>query len=153
MKVQSSTTRLIHMSAYLSHFPPDLPGQLVISLPDDDINELLYHAMPYTWKKKMVEQGYNYLDGSIHSMVELLETRIENLEKSIPPKVPSRNRKTKKKHKEKKATTSVNSKEEDSDKDKKGEKFCKYHGKCSHTSDEYTALKDSFWQAIQKKGK
>ena len=32
---------------------------------------------------EMVEQGYNYLDGPIHSMAEFFETRIENLEKSI----------------------------------------------------------------------
>ena len=37
--------------------------------------------MPNRWKKKIVEQGYNYLDGPIHSMVEFFETRIENLEK------------------------------------------------------------------------
>ena len=43
------------------------------------------------WEKKMV--GYNFLDGSIHAMVEFFETRIENLEKLIPPSVPSRNSK------------------------------------------------------------
>ena len=40
----------------------------------------------------MVEQGYNYLDGPIHTMAEFFKTRIENLEKSIPPSVPSRNK-------------------------------------------------------------
>ena len=49
--------------------------------------------MPDTWKKKMVEQGCNYLDGPIHSMAKLFKIRIENLEKSIPPSVPSRNNK------------------------------------------------------------
>ena len=29
----------------------------------------------------MVEQGYNYLDGSIQHMTEFFETRIENLER------------------------------------------------------------------------
>ena len=43
----------------------------------------------------MVGQGYNYLDNPIYSMVEFFETRIENLEKSIPPSVPSRNNKKK----------------------------------------------------------
>ena len=50
----------------------------------------------------MVKQGYNYLDGPIHSMAEFFETRIENLEKSIPPSVPSRNRKKKSKKASKK---------------------------------------------------
>ena len=47
--------------------------------------------------KELVEQDYNHLDGPIYAMVEFLATSIENLEKSIPPSVPSRNKKTKKK--------------------------------------------------------
>ena len=94
MKVRSFTTRLIQLIPY---FPPDRPGQLVISLPDDDIKNILYHTVTNTWKKKMLEQGYNYLDGPIRSMAEFFETRIENLEKSITPSVPSRNRKKSKK--------------------------------------------------------
>ena len=56
----------------LLYFPPDRPDQLVTSLPDDYIEEILYHAMLNTWKQKMVEQGYNSLDGPIHSMVDSL---------------------------------------------------------------------------------
>ena len=52
--------------------------------------------MPNAWKKIMVEKSSNYLDGPIHSMSEFFETGIENLEKSIPSSVPSRNSKTKK---------------------------------------------------------
>ena len=37
--------------------------------------------MTNMWKKKVVEQGYNYLDGAIQSMAEFLETKIENLER------------------------------------------------------------------------
>ena len=68
MKVWSCTTRLIQLNTYLQYFPPGRPGQLVTSLPDDDIKEILYQAMTNTWKKKMIEQRYNYLDGHIHSM-------------------------------------------------------------------------------------
>ena len=57
MKVQSFTTRLIPVNMYLPYYPPDHPSQLVTSIPDDDIKESLYHAMPNTWKKKLVEQG------------------------------------------------------------------------------------------------
>ena len=46
-------------------YKADRPGQLVASLPDNDIKEILYHAMPNTWEKKMAEQGYKYLDGPI----------------------------------------------------------------------------------------
>ena len=69
--------------------------------------------MPNMWKKKMVEQGYNYLDGPIHSMAEIIEIRIE---KSIPPNVPSRNnRKSKNGSKRRKLVTFDDSDDEDSD--------------------------------------
>ena len=62
--------------------------------------------MPNTWTQKMVEEGYSYLDCPSHSMAKFLETKIENLEKLIPPSVPSRDRKSKKKgSKKKKAVT------------------------------------------------
>ena len=60
---------------YLPYFLPDRPGQLVISLPDDDITEILNHTMPNLWEKKIVEEGYNYLDGPIHSMVEFFKNK------------------------------------------------------------------------------
>ena len=90
IKVRSFTTRLIQLNSCRPYFPPDCPGQLVTSLLGDDIKEILYHAMPNLWEKKMIEQGYNYSDGPIHAMAELFETKIENLEKSIPPSIPSR---------------------------------------------------------------
>ena len=62
MKVRSFKTKLIQLNTYLPYFPPDHLGQLVISLPDYDIKKILYHAMPNTWEKKMVEKEYNYLD-------------------------------------------------------------------------------------------
>ena len=93
MMVQSFTTRLIQLNKYMLYFPPDRPGQLVTSLHVDDIKEILYHTLPNTWEKKMVEQGYNYLVGSIHSTAEFCETRIENLEKSNPSSIPSRYKK------------------------------------------------------------
>ena len=88
MKVRSLTTRLIQLNTYLPYFPPDHRGLLVISLPDDDIKKILYHTMQSTRKKKMIEEGYSYLDGPIHSIAKFFKTRIKNLEKSIPPSVP-----------------------------------------------------------------
>ena len=69
MTVHTFTTELIQVNIYLPYFLPDRPGQLVTSPPDDHIKEIPYHIMTNTWKKKIVEQGYNYLDGSIHSIV------------------------------------------------------------------------------------
>ena len=86
MKARSFRTRLIQLNTYLPYFSPDCPGQQVTSLPDDDIKEILYHTMPNTWKKKMVEQRYNYLD-------EFFETRIENLENQSHRVFPQETRK------------------------------------------------------------
>ena len=65
MKVRTFTTRLLQLNTYLAYFPPDCVGQTVTPFPEDDVKEILYHAIPNMWKKKMVEKGYNYLDSSI----------------------------------------------------------------------------------------
>ena len=85
----------------------------------------------------MIEHGYNYLDGPIHSIADFFETKIENLEKSIPPSVPSRNnKKSKKGSKKRKAKTYVDSEDKDSDQGHTGKKFFQYHGTCGHTTDQ-----------------
>ena len=102
----------------------------------------------------MVEQGYNYLDGSIHSMAEFFETRIENLEKSTPSSVPSRNKKkSKKRSKKRKLVTFRYFEDEDSKDEYNGKKFCQYHVTCGHITDACTTLKVLGKQSKQKKGK
>ena len=108
--------------------------------------------MPNKWGKKIVEQGYNYLDGPIHSVAEFFETRIENLEKSIPPSVISRNnRKSKQGSKQRKLVPFDSSDDEDSDQGHSGKKFCQYQGTCGHTMDQCTTLKALVKQEKKKK--
>ena len=52
MKVRTFTTRLIQQNNYLPYSPPDHVGQMVTALPDDEVKEILYHIMPYSWRKK-----------------------------------------------------------------------------------------------------
>ena len=101
----------------------------------------------------MVEQGYNYLDGPIHSMVPFVETKIENLEKSMTSSVPLRNKKKKKNLKKRKAMTLDDPEDEDSDEEQKGRKLCKYISSSRLTTDECTTLKALIKQAKQKKSK
>ena len=102
----------------------------------------------------MVEQGDNYLDSPVHAMAEFFEIRIENLEKLIPPSVPSRNNKKSKKGSEKrKAMTLGDSEDEDSDQGHTGKKFRQHHGTYGHTTDQCTTLKELVKQANQKKSK
>ena len=46
----------------------EYPGQLVTSLPGDNMKEVFYRAIKNSWNKKMAEQVYNYLDGPVQSM-------------------------------------------------------------------------------------
>ena len=52
----------------------------------------------------MAEQGYNFLDGPIHSMVDCFQIKIENLEKMILSSVPSWHKTKKRASKKRKAT-------------------------------------------------
>ena len=51
---------------------------MVIALSDNEVEEILYHAMPNSWRKNMTEQCYNNLDRS-------MPVSVENLEPSAPP--------------------------------------------------------------------
>ena len=102
----------------------------------------------------MVEQGHNYLDCPIHAMAELFETKIENLDKSISPSVPSRNiKQSKKGSKKMKAVTFTDSEDKDPDQGHTGHNFCQHHGTCGHSTDRYNTLKAMVKQAIQKRSK
>mgnify|MGYP000178994996 CR=1 FL=1 len=50
------------------------------------MKDILYYAMPDSWKQKMTEQGYNYIAHTLTEMTEFFETRIENLETPVETK-------------------------------------------------------------------
>ena len=89
----------------------------------------------------MLEQGHNYLDGPIHSMAEFFETRIENLEKSIPLSVPSRNKKKFKEGSKKRKSATFGDSEDEDSKDEYN------HGTYRHITDERITLKTPVKQA------
>ena len=51
-RVYTLITRLIKLNNYLPYFSLDCFGQMVTVLPDNDVKEILYHAMPNWWRKK-----------------------------------------------------------------------------------------------------
>ena len=81
MKVRTFTKSFLQLNTYLAYILPNRSRQSVSLLSKDKVKEIIYHAMPNTWKKKIVEQVYNYLNGSIQSMAEFFEARVEKLEK------------------------------------------------------------------------
>ena len=52
-------------------------------LPAAEIMDIIYHTIPRTWKNKMIEQGFNYLDSTIKEMTDFFETRVENLKPKV----------------------------------------------------------------------
>ena len=123
MKARTFTTRLLQLNNYLTYFPPDRPGQPVAPPSEDKVKEIVYHAMPNSWKKKMVEQGPSYLDGSIQNMAEFFETRIENLERFDSKKESNKSQNTKSNKKRKHSNQNV-SEEKNSQGKENGKKFC-----------------------------
>ena len=43
-------------------------AQTVKALPDDNVKEIIYHTMSNLWNKKMIKQGYSYLDNIIQEI-------------------------------------------------------------------------------------
>ena len=98
---------------------------MVTALPDDKAKENLYHAMHNLWRKKMTEQGYNYLDRSIQEISGFFETRVENLETPAPQAtVRSLPKKKKKKNSKKRKAASFEDSEIDDEKPQSKKKFC-----------------------------
>ena len=87
MKVCTFTTRLIQLNNYISYFSSDCVGQMVTTLPDDEVKEILYHTIPDSWREKVTEQGHNYLVSAIQEMPGFFETRVENVETSATPQL------------------------------------------------------------------
>ena len=76
MKLYIFISRLQDLNANLEEFLPNTEGQETAPLPSDEIMDIIHHSMPITWKNKMIEQGFNYVDSTIKEMSDFFETRI-----------------------------------------------------------------------------
>ena len=153
MKVRIFTTRLLQLNAHLAYFPPDSSGQSVNPLPEDEVKEILYHTMPNMWKKKMVEQGYNYIDGSIQNMTEFFETRIANLERFDSKKDSNKEKINNKANKKGKHSNNNVSDRKNSQGTETGKKYCQYQCTCGHSTNECTLVKPLVHKEKMKKQK
>ena len=71
MKLHSFISNLQEPNSYLGEFPSDTEGQTATPLPTDKIMDIIYHSMLTTWKNKMIEQDFNYVDSTIKEMTDL----------------------------------------------------------------------------------
>ena len=70
------------MSKLLTRFPDPSPTVPAAKILDDEILDLLELAMPITWQRHMVLQGFDPMDGTIFDLVDFYE-RIEFI-KDLP---------------------------------------------------------------------
>ena len=69
--IRNFRTRLLELNSYLTEFPGT--GGDAQKLDDDDLKELMEFAIPNTWQKAMVLQGFNPVDKTIDDFVEFCE--------------------------------------------------------------------------------
>jgi hypothetical protein len=63
-------TRLVEINQYLKEFPPFAENQ---ALPEDEILDIAEFAIPATWQKTMVLQGFDPTTHSINEFIEFCE--------------------------------------------------------------------------------
>ena len=140
LAIRQYVARVNELNSYLTMFPTGTVGQPATSLAEDEVKDLLFHGMPKSWQNKMVTQGFVYQDRSIPEFVSFCE-RMESIEE--PSATSSSTKSTNKKKSSKKRKVRFESSDEDSDDEDSdsGPKYCKLHGKCSHTTDQCKDIK------------
>jgi len=90
--VREFFSRVQEINNYLQVFPSETVDPST-PLPEEELVEALYHAMPNSWRTEMVIQGFNYVH---HNCMELLNfcERLETLEP--PPEKKKDNKKSSK---------------------------------------------------------
>ena len=142
MKFRAFVNRVLELNGHLDKFPEETTNVTPTILDNDEIKDILHHACPKSWQDQMTTLGFNFPEKTIEDMIEFCE-RFEQIEDDVIPKKKKSSRKESssslsKKTTRKRKTVSFNSSSSSSDDSSEDEKFkwCKYHGKCAHTTDE-----------------
>ena len=70
MTIKEFAARVVEMNGYMSQFPPFGDDQ---ALPDDELLDLAEFAMPSTWQRTMIVQGFNPMEHSLQEFVEFCQ--------------------------------------------------------------------------------
>ena len=142
MKFRAFVNRVLELNGHLDKFPEETTNVTPTILEDDEIKDILHHACPKSWQDQMTTLGFNFPEKTIEDMIEFCE-RFEQIEDDVIPKKKKSSRKESssslsKKTTRKSKTVSLCSSSSSSDDSSEDERFkwCKYHGKCAHTTDE-----------------
>ena len=135
MRIRMYCARYAELNKYLESFPP-YNGESQC-LPPDEVLEHLEFAIPNSWQKQMVMQGFNTLEHTIEEFIEFCE-RMEFGEEAYDSTHTSQKANTKSGAKETGSKQSAGT----SPKKRKFDKYCLYHGHNStHVTDECKVLK------------
>ena len=142
MKFRAFVNRVLELNGHLDKFPEETTNVTPTILENDEIKDILHHACPKSWQDQMTTLGFNFPEKTIEDMIEFCE-RFEQIEDDVIPKKKKSSRKESssslsKKTTRKRKTVSLSSSSSSSDNSSEDERFkwCKYHGKCAHTTDE-----------------
>ena len=135
MKIRALVGRVQEMNNYLPSFPAPSPDVRPEKLPEEEIKEILYNALPARWQVAMTAQGFDYPNESVQRLTEFCE-RHETLEEEPIPKKKRAKETTKSilKTKKRKVRFELSSEESD-DESIVAYQYCAYHGKCNHTTE------------------
>ena len=143
MKFRTFVSCVLKLNGHLDKFPEEVLNVTPTILENDEIKDILHHACPKSWQDQMTKLGFNFPDKTIEQMVEFCE-RFERVEDDVIPKKKRSSKKesssSSKKVTRKRKKVTFNSSSSDNSSDESSTdgrfKWCKYHGKCAHTTDE-----------------
>ena len=136
MKTREFAARISELNQYLKQFPPFEDNQ---ELDDDEIIDIIEHAIPRSWQDNIVLQGYDPDDSTLADLVDFCE-RHEFIE-------ANRNDSAKNKGNtavdldKKPAARGSNSKNPNKDNKNRSEKFCELHQTNGHSTAECKVVK------------
>ena len=142
LSIRAYVARVRELNSYLEHFPTGNVNIEATCLGEDEIKDILFHGIPKSWQQHMIKQGFSYQEEAVTAFISFCE-RLEAIETPIPKKKSASTKSTHKSSKKKRKAVSFESDDSDDDDDDSndGPKYCKLHGKCSHTTDQCKDIK------------
>ena len=141
MKVRTYFQHLIRICvSELPEIPPFAQNQ---SLATDEIIDIIIYGVPKTWIREMDRQGFDPWTHTPQEVVTFLE-QIETAEDFEGKQFDSKEKTAKK-------TAKNGNKKAKGSKESSGQKYCKVHGQCNHTTEDCRSLKNGDGKTTPKK--
>ena len=136
MKTREFAARISELNQYLKQFPPFEDNQ---ELDDDEIIDIVEHAIPRSWQDNIVLQGYDPDDSTLTDLVDFCE-RHEFIESSRNDSAKNKGNTSGDLDKKPAARNNSSKSPNQSNRNKNG-KFCELHQTNGHSTDECKVVK------------